>query len=261
MFGLEWLYGSSLMPVLAPVIFAIQIACVIHLFRTGRPYWWLWIIFAIPLIGVAAYIYVEVRPTWGKLDLDSILWRLKSPAQRIAILGDRLEESSTVKNRLALAAELHEAGQFDRECQVLEGGLRGAFKDDATLLLKLGEAHLEAGRAAEAHKIIEQVVPPRSPDVQLQHALLKARTLAQLGEPGQAEPLLVELVNRKKSEAPRYYYAEFLFRHQRGGEGIAILQDILRQYRRGTVVWRHQERRWFYAAKRLLKQRPKAAAA
>ena len=252
MFGLEWIYGSPLMPVLAPVILVIQIACVVHLLRTGRPYWWLWLIFAIPLIGVAAYLYVEVRPTWGKLDFESILWRLKSPAQRIAILGDRLEESNTVKNRLALAAELHEAGQFDRECEVLDGGLRGAFKDDVTLLLKLAEAHLEAGRAAEAQQIVQQVVPPRSPDVQLQHALLKARTLARIGQPAEAEPLLVELVNRKKSEAPRYYYAEFLIDQKRRGDGVAILQDILRQYRRGTVVWRHQERRWFSAAKRLL---------
>ncbi|HUE70152.1 MAG TPA: tetratricopeptide repeat protein [Pirellulaceae bacterium] len=253
MYGLDWLYTSSLAPVLAPVVLAIQIACVIHLLRTGRPYWWLWIIFVIPLIGVAAYIYLEVRPTWGKLDLDSVLWKFKSPHQRIAILGERLEDSSTVKNRLALAAELHEAGQFDRECQVLSEGLRGAFKDDVTLLLRLAEAHLEAGRAAEAQQIVQQVVPPRSPDVQLQHALLKARTLDRLGQHAEAEPLLKELVARKKSEAPRYYYAEFLICQGRSGEGAAILHDILRQYRRGNVVWRHQEKRWFYAAKRLLK--------
>jgi hypothetical protein len=253
MFGLDWLYGSALMPVLGPVILAIQIACVIHLLRTGRPYWWLWIIFVIPLIGVAAYIYLEVRPTWGKLDLDSILWKFKSHEQRIAILGERLEESSTVKNRLALAAELHEARQFDRECQVLEGGLRGAFKDDVTLLLRLAEAQLEAGRAAESKQIVDQVVLPRSPDVQLQHALLKARTLARLGQDAEAEPALKELVGRKSSEAPRFYYAEFLISQGRQEDGKRILHDILRQYRRGTVVWRHQERRWFYAAKKLLK--------
>jgi hypothetical protein len=231
----------------------IQIACVIHLLRTGRPYWWLWIIFAIPLIGVAAYVYLEVRPTWGKLDLDSILWKFKSPEQRIAILGERLVDSSTVKNRLALAAEMHDAGQFDRECQVLSDGLRGAFKDDVTLLLRLAEAHLEAGRADQSQKIVEQVVPPRSPDVQLQHALLKARTLAHLGKPAEAEPLLKELVSRKKSEAPRYYYAEFLIRQGRSDEAVSILHDILRQYRRGTVVWRFQEKRWFFAARKLLK--------
>lgn len=254
MFGLDWLpWNSTLMPILAPVVLVIQIACVIHLLKTGRPYWWLWIIFAIPLIGVAAYVYLEVRPTWGKLDLDSLLWKLKSSSERIRILSERLEDSNTVKNRLALAGELHEAKQYDRECQVLADGLRGAFKDDVTLLLRLAEAHLEAGRATESQQIVEQVVPPRSPDVQLQHALLKARTLVQSGKHDEAEPLLKELVARKKSEAPRYYYAEFLIRQGRSEEALAILHDILRQYRRGTPVWRYQEKRWFYAARRLLK--------
>jgi hypothetical protein len=252
--GLHWLlWNSSLMPVIAPVILIAQIACVVHLLRTGRPYWWLWIIFAIPLVGVVAYIYVEVRPTWGKLDLESILWKFKSRSERITIRQQHLEESSTVKNRLALAAELHEAGQFDRECQVLADGLRGAFKDDVTLLLRLAEAHLEAGRAEEAQKIVEQIVPPRSPDVQLQHALLKARALARMGNSAEAEQLFKELIARKKSEAPRYYYAEFLLVGGRGDEALGILHNILRQYRRGTPVWRYQEKRWFYASRKLLK--------
>ena len=254
MSGLYWLlWNNSLMSVLAPAILIAQIACVIHLLKTGRPYWWLWIIFAIPLVGVAAYIYVEIRPTWGKLDLESILWKFKSRHERIAIRQQHLDESSTVRNRLALAGELHEAGQYDRECQVLSEGLRGAFKDDVTLLLKLAEAHLEAGRAEEAKKVVDGVVPPRSPDVQLQHALLKARTLARLGNHTEAEELLQELVGRKKSEAPRYYYAEFLLATSRRGEALPVLQDILRQYRRGTPVWRYQEKRWFYAARKLLR--------
>ena len=69
----------------------------------------------------------------------------------------------------------------------------------------------------------------------------------------EAEPLLKELVARKKSEAPRYYYADFLIGQSRRDEATGILNDILRQYRRGTPVWRFQEKRWFYAAKRLLK--------
>jgi hypothetical protein len=64
---------------------------------------------------------------------------------------------------------------------------------------------------------------------------------------------LQELGAKRKSEAPRYYLAEYLLRHGRRDEAVALLQDILLQYRRGTVVWRFQERKWFYAAKKLLK--------
>ena len=249
-----WLFWqSSFMTVLWPVMVAAQIACLVHVLKTGRPYWWLWIIFGFPLIGLAAYIYLEVRPTWGKVSWHAILWNLKSSRERIEILQHELDESTTIKNRLALADELHAAGQHDRECMVLAEGLRGAFKDDAHLLMRLTEAHLEAGRVAEAEQFLALAVPDKSPDSQLQHALLQARTAAASGCTADAEAQLKQLLTKQRSEGPRYYYADLLLSLGRRGEGAALLKDILFQYRRGTVVWRHQEKKWYYAARRLLK--------
>ena|SRR5688572_12608131 len=247
------LWQSSLMSVFGLVALLAQIACLIHVLKTGRPYWWFFIILMFPLIGIAAYIYLEVRPTWGKVSWHALLWNLKSRRERIEILQYELDESTTIKNRLALSEELHAAGQFDRECTVLVEGLRGAFKDDAHLLMCLTEAHLEAGRVAEAEQFLKQAVPDKSPDNQLQHALLAARLAAASGRTAQAETLLKELMSKKRSEGPRYYYGELLLNTGRQGEGTALLKDILHQYRRGTVVWRHQEKKWFYAAHRLLK--------
>jgi hypothetical protein len=249
------LWQNSLLSLGGPLLIVAQIACAIHVIKTGRPYWWLWIIFCFPLLGLAAYLFLEVRPSLGKSGFQSLLWNLKSSAERIRILEHELEESTTVRNRLALADELHAAGRYDRECEVLSEGLRGAFKDDATLLMRLCEAHLEAGRTQQAHDILEQVVPEKSPESKLQFALLKARVTSCISD-GQAEPLFKELVARKRSEGPRYYYADYLLRSGRHDEATTILKDILHQYRRGTVVWRFQERKWFYAARRLLKSRP-----
>src|SRR5262245_23002011 len=255
--GSFWLlWQNSLLSLGGPLIIVAQIACAIHVIRTGRPYWWLWIIFCFPLIGLAAYLFLEVRPSLGKPGFQALLWNLKSSAERISILEHELEESTTVRNRLSLADELHAAGRFDRECEVLSEGLRGAFKDDATLLMRLSEAHLEAGRTAEAQQQLAKAAPEKSPDSQLQYALLKARVASHQGN-GDAESLFKELVAKKRSEAPRYYYADHLLRTGRTGEATSILKDILHQYRRGTVVWRFQERKWFYSAKRLLKSPPK----
>jgi hypothetical protein len=239
--------------IVGPIVFVAQIACIIHVLKTGRPYWWIWLIFGIPLIGLAAYIYLEVRPNIGKLGIQSLLWRLKSSRERIAIRREQLEESSTVRNRLALADELHDAGRFDDECDVLADGLRGAFKDDATLLMRLSQAHLEADRAARAEEILNKTTPERSADSQQNYALLKARIQGRTGRGAEAERTFQEMGAKRKSEAPRYYHAEYLLRQGRRDEAMAILHDILLQYRRGTVVWRHQERKWYYAAKKLLK--------
>jgi hypothetical protein len=252
--GSDWMHWQgSLMSLAGPIILAAQVACLIHVIKTGRPWWWLWLIFGIPLIGLAAYIYLEVRPSLGKPSFQTLLWNLKSSRERIGILEANLAESTTVRNRLTLADELHSAGQFDRECDVLSEGLRGAFKDDATLLMRLSEAHLQAGRIDQARQLLDKVVPEKSPDSQLQFATLKARVASAQGQDTQAESQFQELVNKKRSEGPRYYFAEHLLQNGRHDEGIGILKDILHQYRRGTVVWRFQERKWFYAAKRLLK--------
>jgi hypothetical protein len=254
--GGDWLYlHGSLSSVFGSLILAAQIGCAIHVFRTGRPYWWLWLIFVLPLIGVAAYLYLEVRPSLGKPNIRTLLWNLKSPRERIQILEGELADSPTVRNRLRLADELHDVGSYDRECEVLSEGLRGAFKDDATLLMRLAEAHLEAGRTAEARQVLAKATPEKSPDSQLQYAMLQARIDSHEGD-SKAEPLFQELINKRRSEGPRYYYAEHLLRNSRRDEGVSILNDILHQYRRGTVVWRYQERKWYYAARRLLKSRP-----
>ncbi len=235
--GSYWLlWQSSLRSFAWPIIVAAQIACVIHVIKTGRPYWWLWIIFGFPLIGLAAYLYLEVRPSLGKPGYQALLWNLKSSRERVRILEEELASSTTVRNRLLLADELHSAGLFDRECEILLEGLRGAFKDDATLLMRLSEAHLEAGRTAEAQQFLDKVVPEKSPDSQLQHALLKARVASRQNEPA-AETQFQELVSRKRSEGSRYYYAEHLLRNGRRGEGAAILKDILHQYRIAAARW------------------------
>jgi len=253
--GLFSLGGSFVWLVLA----GIQLGCIIHVVRTGRPYWWIMVIFWFPLIGALAYLFFEVRPSVGKFDYHALLWRLKSATERIAIRECVLEDSNTVRNRLALADEMHAAGQFDRECAVLNEGLRGAFKDDATLLMRLCQSHLEAGRAAEAEQVLAKTVPEKSADAQLQYALLKARVAGRRGRAEEAGKLFGELIAKKKSEGPRYYYAEFLMNSGQRDEATAILRDILYQYRRGTPVWRFVERRWYYAAKQLLKTPPPPA--
>ena len=44
------------------LILLLQIACLIHAGRTGRPYFWFMIILFVPGLGILAYLVVEVIP-------------------------------------------------------------------------------------------------------------------------------------------------------------------------------------------------------
>jgi hypothetical protein len=254
MFELLFYSGFALLWTVAwGVGIILQLGCIVHVLKTGRPYYWIFVLFWFSYLGVAAYLFFEVKPTAGKFNLQSLLWRMKSADQRIAVRAQGVEFSGTIRNRLLLADELHAAGRHEQECQVLSEGLRGAFKDDAQLLMRLAEAQLEAGQVDAAIISTDAIVPERTSDFLMRLKLLRARILSLKGQPEEADGLFQELIALRRSEAPRYYYAQHLLANEQRMPGVRLLVDILHQYRRGTPVWRHQEQRWYRAAKRLLK--------
>src|SRR5215831_8369976 len=50
------------MPALGLLILAAQVVCAIHVVRTGRPYWWLFLIVMVPAVGVIVYFVAELLP-------------------------------------------------------------------------------------------------------------------------------------------------------------------------------------------------------
>ena len=46
--------------ILAALSLAVQIYFIVHVFRSGRPYWWAFIILSAPVVGSLAYYLVEV---------------------------------------------------------------------------------------------------------------------------------------------------------------------------------------------------------
>ena len=50
------------MPVLGAVVVLIQFCFAFHVLRSGRPYWWIFIIMAFPVMGCVIYYFVEVFP-------------------------------------------------------------------------------------------------------------------------------------------------------------------------------------------------------
>jgi len=42
--------------------FVIQACFIFHVFKTGRPYWWAFVILSVPVAGCIIYYFVEVFP-------------------------------------------------------------------------------------------------------------------------------------------------------------------------------------------------------
>ncbi len=50
------------MPVVGIVLLLAQITCAVHVARTGRNYYWIYIIVFVPVVGMAAYFFAELLP-------------------------------------------------------------------------------------------------------------------------------------------------------------------------------------------------------
>src|SRR4051812_43872038 len=98
----------------AKLLWMVQLGLIVHVFKTGRPYFWFWILFSAPVIGGLAYAFVELAPnlrgTGGSLQWKPRSWRIRD-------LRAELEETDTVKLRLTLASELLAARQPAEACK------------------------------------------------------------------------------------------------------------------------------------------------
>ena len=96
----------------------LQIACAVHVVRTGRPLYWIFILLVGSFLGIAVYLFAEVLPNLGN-----------SPTARRAVRGVRnridpehgkrrasrnLEIADTLDNRRRLAEQSMASGDYQQ---------------------------------------------------------------------------------------------------------------------------------------------------
>jgi hypothetical protein len=227
----------SVFGVIAKLLWLVQLALIVHVFKTGRPFWWLWILLIAPVIGGIAYVLIELLPNLSASGGGFTLW--KPRAWRIRELRAELEETDTVKLRLRLAAE---------------ASLNGAFRDDPHTLANVARYRLEAGKFTEALDALGQVKVEADRMLGNEVAFLRGWALVQAGRPAEAQPILRQIESVLLGEQPRYFLAVSLAQSGDRPAARAIWEDIRKRFRRAGRGWRRAEQRWFKLAGERLKE-------
>jgi hypothetical protein len=241
----------SPLAVVAKLMWFAQLAMIVHVLKTGRPYWWFWILISAPVIGGIAYALIEVAPELGGAT-DGMSWKPRS--WRIRDLREELEETDTVKLRLALAGELLAAGENEEACRVVEECLTGVWRDDPHTLAAVARYRLEADKVDEALAAIEKINTRADRLLAQQVAVLRGRALVQAGRHAEAQAALRSTMNIFWGEEARYFLAVSLKESGSGEEARAIWTDIRKRFRRANRGWRRSEQRWFKLAGEQLKE-------
>src|SRR5690349_17064519 len=104
------------MPLLLLASFALTILCAIHVVRSGRPLYWIWLLLIGSYLAVGVYVFVAVLPDLrndprSRKATRRVLETI-DPERRRRAIRERLELADTTDNRRALAEECLRLGDY-----------------------------------------------------------------------------------------------------------------------------------------------------
>lgn len=240
------------MPLLIVLSVALQLFCLVHVFRTGRPYWWAWIILIGSFLGSAVYLITQVLPDLrdsrgGRRALRKVQLALDPDRERRE-LATELERSDTVQNRLRLARERLAAGDVLAAEPLFEACLKGLHATDPDILLGLAETRFRRGDPAACRQTLDTLIAA-NPDFRSPHGhLLYARSLQQLGELQAAADEYAVLVDGFAGEEARVRYGLLLKQLDRHVDAQACFRESVRRARLAPRYYREDNREWLQLA-------------
>lgn len=241
---------GSVLTTIGTALWLIQLGLLFHVFKTGRPYYWFWVLVSAPVLGGIVYLLVEILPEIRRPIRRESWWAAMKPrAWRIRDLQEQLEETDVVDNRLELADELLEAGQSEKAQEVAAGALQGIWRNDPHTLVHVARLKLADHRPDEALALLDRAEIKTDRILENEKLLLEGRALLATGIMAAAEERFRLLSGRYVGEEPRFHLATILLATDRREEAIAIWKDILKKFRRAGRSWRRAEKPWYRQAR------------
>src|SRR5215813_5980007 len=134
----DWSQLGTTMPIVALAGYLVQLALIMHVVRSGRPYYWVYILLLAPGLGGLAYFIAEILPemmgTRGARRAMDNAKRTFNPEGQYRALAEELDTADTAENRRRLAEECLRIGKLEQAITLYKTALTGIHKDDAILM-------------------------------------------------------------------------------------------------------------------------------
>lgn len=139
----------------------LALFCAYHVVRTGQQLYWLFILFAFPLLGSLVYLFAIYLPNSrlerGAVKAVSAAARALDPGKEVRLARADFEETPTAQNQMRLAAALLDAGEAEEAAKLYEGALKGPFATDPDLRYGAAKSFVECQRYREALSHLEEL--------------------------------------------------------------------------------------------------------
>ena len=244
------------MPVLALLEIVAQILCAVHVWRTGRSLYWLYIILLVPGLGMAGYFCFEILPelmgTRTARRAVKGVGKALDPGRRVREAERRLAITANAANKAELAEAYLEAGRDQEAVALFKDTLAGVHATDPALMFGLARAYFAAGAFADTVATLD-ALREANPEYQSPEAhLVYARSLEEQGKSEAALQEYAALVLYYPGQEARCRYAMLLAKSGDGQAAERNFREICQAIELGPRHQRHDQREWYDIARRAL---------
>jgi hypothetical protein len=244
------------MPALGLLILGAQVLCAAHVVRTGRPFWWIYLLVFAPLVGTIVYLGVELLPgLYRGPTARQVALRVAGvvdPGRGVRDAQRRLEMSPTVQNRTALAEEYLAAGQPQDAVVLYREALTGIHATDPSLMLGLARALFMLGNTAEVLVTLDRLREANPEYTSPEGHLLYVRSLEMEGRTAEALYEYAALITYYPGQEARCRYALLLQVTGRVAEALNLFEEIRKAIDYGPRHQYREQREWYELARRAL---------
>ncbi len=232
--------------------YILNIMLIVHALRTGRPYYWIFIIMT-PVIGPISYILVELLPEFlgdyrAKRAMKGIRRKLDPGADlRHHEKQNRISDSVDAKRHLA--AELVNAERYDEAVDHYRNALTGIYQHDPDLMLGLATAQFGQAAYPQAKETLELLIEHnpefKSPDGHL----LYARIVEACGDIENALHEYESAAGTYPGPEASVRYAQLLERSDRQAQAQKVFEQVVDAAELAPRHFRKSQKEWINAAK------------
>lgn len=238
--------------------YLVQIGLIVHVLRTGRNTYWIFVLLIAPGIGGIAYFIVELLPDlMNNRRARSAVRGVSRTLNPGADLRQRQKEhqlSGSVDSTRHLAGELVDNGRYAEAIELFRTALAGIYETDPDLLLGLASAQFADQQYENARQTLEQLID-RNPEFKSPDGhLLYARAVEACGDDAKA-------LDEYRTVATYYVGAEAKFRYglilERLGNGEAAVAEFGEIIAAAKLAPRHYhkaQREWLSETRSAIKR-------
>ncbi|MEW6349149.1 MAG: hypothetical protein AB1646_08805 [Thermodesulfobacteriota bacterium] len=242
------------MPILFVLTIAVQVYFAVHAVKSGRSWYWLYIIILFPGVGCLVYFFAEYLP---ELRADKRVHAIRAgiertvnPTKRLRALKDQVELTPSLENKQLLAQEYVNVGMFDDAISTYKDCMQGMYAKDLTLVEGLARAYYMAGDLRNARQTLETLRELRGDRKGDEADLLYAKVLEESGDIRAALQEYPEVAKSFLGEEARCRYALLLRKVGKAQEANELFAEILRNGRLSERFYRNTQKQWIDIAKR-----------